>query len=229
MLEAANSSVLLMAVAYTLGIRHGFDLDHLATIDSISRALSSNKLLSRISGILFASGHGLVVIAVSVILGSGIIQSQIPSWLEGVGGAISVFFLFLFGIITLWNVSFNPQKNFNSLNLKSFLSGKLITQKTHPIFIMGVGALFAFSFDTYTQIALFTISANTLSGCVFSVLLGIMFTLGMITSDGLNGIFISGLIQRADKISISISRIFGLLIALFSLIIGGINFAKIIQ
>jgi len=228
MQETANSSVFLMGIAYTLGVRHGFDLDHLATIDSISRTLSNNKLLSRISGILFALGHGLVVVIVSLVLGSDIIQFHTPPWLEGVGSAISIFFLFLFGIITLWNVLFHSHRNCNPLNFKGFISGKLITSKTHPIYIMAIGALFAFSFDTFSQIALFTISANALSGCFFSSVLGIMFTLGMITSDGLNGIFISSLIQKADRISISISRIFGLLIAFFSLIIGGLNVSKII-
>ena len=67
-----DSGGFLFAMAFLLGIRHGFDLDHLATIDSVTRIVGENRYLSKIVGFLFSLGHGLVVILISLIIGSGL-------------------------------------------------------------------------------------------------------------------------------------------------------------
>lgn len=223
-----QSWILLILMALMLGVRHGFDLDHLATIDSITRTVCDNRYLSRMVGFLFSLGHGLVVIVLSLIIGSGMMQSHIPEWLDNFGNWISIVFLFLFGVLNLWNVLRSPQKSAMPTSLKNYLSKKLIRQNYNPIFIVLIGALFAFSFDTFSQVALFSLSASLLAGCLFSGILGIAFMLGMMASDGMNGLFVSALIQRANGISIILSRLFGLTIASFSLIIGIINLSKMI-
>ena len=91
-----DSVWLLFCMAFLLGIRHGFDLDHLATIDSITRTLKENARLSKFVGLLFSLGHGLVVIVMCIIIGSGFIQTQSPHWLEACGQWISIVFLLLF-------------------------------------------------------------------------------------------------------------------------------------
>ena len=54
-------------VALLLGMKHGFDADHLATIDGLSRFnASANPRLARFAGALFSLGHGAVVLAVSL-------------------------------------------------------------------------------------------------------------------------------------------------------------------
>lgn len=205
-------------MAFALGVRHGFDLDHLATIDSITRTVKENARLAKFVGFLFSFGHGLVVILMSLIIGSGIVQARSPLWLESFGQWISVFFLLAFGILTLWNIL--PNASILPTNFRGFLFKKLLGEKYNPFLIMLIGALFAFSFDTFTQVALFSISVSVMAGLLFTVILGIFFMLGMMASDGFNGLFISSLIQFADKKSALISRIFGLLIACFSLILG---------
>jgi len=85
---------------------------------------------------------------------------------------------------------------------------------------MLVGVLFALSFDTVSQVVLFSLSASALAGLVFTGLMGVFFMLGMMTSDGLNGMLVSLLIQRADGFSAYFSRLIGFFVALFSLIIG---------
>ena len=218
---ATNSAWLLLCMVFTLGIRHGFDLDHLSTIDSITRTVKEDVRLSKCVGFLFSFGHGLVVIAMCLIIGSGFIQSRAPIWLETCGHWISIVFLLLFGLLTLWNSLAKSTRL--PIGFKGFFFIKLLGEKYNPLIIVFIGALFAFSFDTFTQVALFSISASVLAGYFFTIILGIVFMLGMMTSDGLNGLFVSKIIQSADKKSIIISRVFGVLIAGFSLILGVIG------
>jgi len=205
----------------TLGMRHGFDLDHLATIDSITRASKENIHVSKLAGFLFSLGHGLIVILMSFIIGSGFIHANSPPWLATFGNWISIFFLFVFGFLTLWSLL--PHAPVLPTSLRGFLVKKLLGKNYNPFLIILVGAFFAFSFDTFTQVALFSISGSLTMGSLFSLILGIIFMLGMMISDGLNGFFVSFLIQLADKRSLLISRLLGLLIAFFSILVGLIN------
>jgi high-affinity nickel-transport protein len=219
-----SSKLLLILMAFSLGLRHGFDLDHLSTIDAITRTVRHNPFLSKMIGILFALGHGLVVTTVSVAIGSGLI-GETPAWLEESGNWISIFFLFLFGILTLWNLFFRSAHHPLPI-VKLFFLQKWLTHKSSPIFILLIGALFALSFDTFSQVGLFVLSAHSLTGCLFSGILGLVFMLGMMASDGVNGWFVSCLIRRADTTSRLISQSVGILIAVFSFTIGTLNILK---
>ncbi|QMT60921.1 DNA repair protein [Legionella sp. PC997] len=221
-----NSGLLLIAMAFLLGLRHGFDLDHLATIDSVTRIVSTQKTLAKCVGFLFSLGHGFVVILISLIIGNGVKPIMVPQWLDGLGNSISITFLLIFGFLNLWNVFRSPSTPALPTSLKNYLSKKLIRKNFNPFFILLLGALFALSFDTVSQVVLFSISARAMNGWIFSGLLGVIFMLGMMVSDGLNGVFISTLIHRADSVSLLLSRMAGLLIASFSLIIGMINFIQ---
>lgn len=223
-----NSWIPLVTLALALGVRHGFDLDHLATIDSISRTVRDAHYLSKIVGFLFSLGHGLVVTLISLIIGSGIIHSRFPSWLNGLGNSISILFLLMFGILTLWNVLKYPSQPAAATGMGAFLLRIITIKKYKPALIMLVGALFAFSFDTFSQVALFSISASLLGGWLFSGVLGVVFMFGMMTSDGLNGLLVSALIQRSGKKSLIVSRLFGLIIASFSLVIGMLSLTKLV-
>lgn len=223
-----GSWLILFSMAFTLGIRHGFDLDHLATIDAITRTVADNHFLSRITGCLFSLGHGLVVTLFSIILGSGIMHAHTPQWLDKFGAWVSIVFLFLFGLLNLWNVLRNPSHISRPLGIKSFIAKKLLGQKCNPLTIIGIGALFALSFDTVTQVALFSLSATIVGGWVFSGILGLVFMIGMMVSDGLNGYLVSHLLQSANKTSLILSKMSGLAVALFSLTIGTINLTHVV-
>ena len=85
----------LCALAFVLGVRHGFDADHLATIDGLTRYNARvNPRLARSAGALFSLGHGLVVVAVALVAGSLTSGWQTPGWLEVTGASVSVAFLF---------------------------------------------------------------------------------------------------------------------------------------
>lgn len=223
-----SSGMVLFFTAFILGLRHGFDLDHISIIDAITRTTRSHRGISRAAGVLFSSGHGLIVMIASLIIGSGIMQSRLPAWLEPCGAIISIFFLFVFGMATLWSVLRAPQPGLPSGGLKTWFFTRLIGQKRHPVYIMAVGALFAFSFDTLSQAALFAISASMASGWLFSGILGLVFTIGMMCSDGVNGYVVSMLINRVDKTSLILSRLLGLLISIFSLAVGAFNLSRLI-
>ena len=64
------------------------------------------------------------------------------------------------------------------------------------------------------------LSASSKAGWIFAFLIGILFMLGMILADGLNGLLVAQAIFRGDKISITLSRVIGSAIAVFSLAIG---------
>lgn len=221
-----NSEFILIIMAFLLGIRHGFDLDHLATIDSVARVVSKNRKLAKIVGLLFSLGHGFIVILISLVIGYGFQPVSVPQWLDGLGNSISVFFLFVFGIINLWSIFQSPQNPIMPLSVKNYISKKLIHKDFNPVYIIFIGALFALSFDTVSQAILFSLSAQAMAGWLFSGLLGFVFMFGMMVSDGLNGLFVSMLIQRANAGSLLLSRLAGLMIASFSLIIGIINCIK---
>lgn len=223
-----GSWLLLIAMAFVLGIRHGIDLDHLATIDAMTRAVRENKRLSKFVGCLFSLGHGFIVTLLSVIIGSGIMHSQIPQWFDELGRWISIFFLFTFGLANLWNVWFNSHQSFVPTGIRSFLSQKITAKNCNPIVIACIGALFAFSFDTISQVALFSLSASVVAGWLFSGVLGLTFMLGMMVMDGFNGFLVSALIQRADGVSLIISRVTGLAIASFSLVVGMISLSEMV-
>ena len=76
----------LILLVFVLGLKHGFDADHLATIDGLTRWHSSRGAqLANYCGALFSAGHGLVVMAVAV--GASLLASQlaVPSWFELTG------------------------------------------------------------------------------------------------------------------------------------------------
>ncbi|KTD30462.1 hypothetical protein [Legionella maceachernii] len=212
------SPSLLIFFVFGLGLRHGLDLDHLATIDSITRNLKAYHQLSKRVGLLFSLGHGLVVITLSVIISNGFIRSQFPTWLEPLGSFISIFFLLVFGLLTLHNLFRDGTKFHLPSSVQHFFISKL--KRFNAFWIILTGALFAFSFDTFSQVALFSISISSSNHWTFAAILGLIFMLGMMATDGLNGLMVSLLIQRADKLSFFISQFLGVVIACFSLLLG---------
>jgi high-affinity nickel-transport protein len=217
--DMTSSSFMMIMMACLLGIRHGFDLDHLATIDAITQS-SKKESLSRFVGCFFSLGHGAVITAISFLLSMQQIKLITPLWLDTVGKSISIFFLCIFGFINLLSVCKKESLSKVPVGIKSFLSKILITRALSPWHIFGVGALFAISFDTISQIALFSLSASYVTGQYFAMLLGLSFTLGMLVADGVNGLIVAMLIQKADRLSFVASKGLALLIALFSLFLG---------
>ena len=221
------SYAFLILTAFGLGVRHGFDLDHLATIDSITRSINSQQYLAKAVGFLFSVGHGLIVMLLSSMIGLGLFKRTFPHWLDGLGNWISVFFLFIFGVTNLYMVFKSP--NIPLINYKGAFAKILLRKKNQPLFIMLIGALFALSFDTFTQVSLFSLEAATIGSWFFSSILGLIFMIGMIVADGVNGYIVGVLLANIDKKSCILSKGFGIMISFFSLMICTTNLIKLMN
>ena len=94
----------LIALAVALGLKHGMDADHLATIDGLTRFNTSEgrRRLARSCGFLFSLGHGIVVCIVAVAAELLFHPASAPSWIGDFGTLVSAFFLLLLGVINLY-------------------------------------------------------------------------------------------------------------------------------
>ena len=84
----------LLALVFVLGMKHGFDADHLATIDGLTRYNALRRpALARYCGTLFSLGHGTVVVAVALLLTSLTRAWQVPTWMATPGALVSIVIL----------------------------------------------------------------------------------------------------------------------------------------
>src|SRR5262249_35575765 len=97
-------------LAYTLGMRHAFDADHIAAIDNTTRKLLSDGQRPLGVGFFFSLGHSTVVFALAVLLNFGIRgldsqlkdgNSSLQQTTNTVGTLVSSFFLFLIAAINI--------------------------------------------------------------------------------------------------------------------------------
>jgi high-affinity nickel-transport protein len=214
----------LCMLVLVLGMRHGFDADHLATIDGLTRYNARHSpALARYCGTLFSLGHGTVVITIAVTVSLASAAWQVPQWLDAFGTVISIAFLLLLGLINLHAVfAAPPDVVVRPVGIKGQLFGRLfqrISQTSSPLPIAAVGALFAFSFDTLSQAALFAVVATHFGGLWPALQLGLIFMLGMLIVDGANGYWISHLLRRSDELALIASRVMGLVVAGISLMV----------
>lgn len=218
----------LSLLVFVLGLKHGFDADHLATIDGLTRFNSRARPgLARYCGALFSVGHGAVVVAIAVAVSTLARHWQTPGWLEAFGAWVSIGFLFALGFLNIHAVlRAGPDEVVRPVGLKGRFLGRL-TQAARPEVIALVGALFALSFDTISQAALFALTASQFGGWREALLLGLLFMLGMLVTDGINGFWISRLIVRADQLAKVASRLMSLVVAGISLLVGTLGVAKL--
>lgn len=219
----------LAIVVFLLGMKHGFDADHLATIDGLTRVTRrARSPFAPYCGMLFSLGHGAIVIAIAALVGSASERWDTPSWLETSGVWISIFFLVLLGTLNLRAVmTAQPDEVVAPVGLKGRFLGRLARVRS-PWMVMVVGALFALSFDTVSQAALFAATAVQFGGLRDALALGLLFLLGMLVTDGLNGLWISRLIERSDSLARVASRVMGLAVGSVSLLVAAFGAARLL-
>jgi nickel/cobalt transporter (NiCoT) family protein len=219
----------LVAVVFLLGLKHGLDPDHLAAIDGLTRFnAASRPRLSRWSGLLFSAGHGLVVTAIAVAVATVASGWRAPAWLEDAGAWISIAFLTLLGIANLASVLRTPRgAPVRPVGLRGRLFARLLHSRPlgslmraeHPVLVAAVGAAFALSFDTISQAVLFSITGSTIAGWLFAASLGLVFTVGMMATDALNGWWVSRMLERSAAQQAAASRVMGVAIGVAALAI----------
>jgi nickel/cobalt transporter (NiCoT) family protein len=216
----------LCALVFTLGLRHGFDADHLAAIDGLTRAnLRRGRRFARYCGALFSLGHGAVVVAVALTVSLARARWSAPGWLELTGTWIAIAFLVLVGVLNLRTVlAAAPDEIVRPAGFKGRLLGRL-AGAGRPLTVALVGAVFAISFDTVSQAALFALTALQFGGVGHALALAGVFGAGMVVTDAVNGLWISRLLARADRIAVTASRVMGLTIGAVSLGVAGLGLA----
>jgi high-affinity nickel-transport protein len=204
-------------LAYSFGLRHAVDADHIAAIDNVTRKLMQENKRPVSVGFFFSLGHSTVVIAASVAIAltTATIHNDFPN-LEKVGGLISstVSALFLLAIaainmVVLWDVykTFQTVKQggiYDEQSLDGFLNQRgLLGRIFRPLFrlidsswkMFPLGFLFGLGFDTATEVALLGISANQAAKGlpIWSILIfPALFTAGMSLIDTTDGILMLG-------------------------------------
>jgi high-affinity nickel-transport protein len=220
----------LLILTFVLGMKHGFDADHLATIDGLTRYNARrNPRLARYCGTLFSLGHGVIVLAIALGVSAIAGQWTVPAWFGTLGAVISIAFLVGLGSLNLAAVlRAEPDQVVQPVGLKGRLLGRL-RHVSHPLLIALVGALFALSFDTLSQAAFFALTATQFGGWQHALLLASLFMLGMLLTDGINGLWIARLIARADQIALIASRVMGLVVSAVSLLVAAFGAAKLLS
>jgi len=220
----------LLILTFVLGMKHGFDADHLATIDGLTRYNARLRPgLARYCGTLFSLGHGAVVLAIALGVAGIASQWEVPEWFGILGAVISITFLIALGCLNLAAVlRAGPDEVVQPVGLKGRLLGNL-RHASHPALIAVVGALFALSFDTLSQAAFFALTATQFGGWQHALALALLFMLGMLLTDGINGLWIARLIARADQVALVASRVMGLVVSGVSLLVAGFGVAKLLS
>jgi high-affinity nickel-transport protein len=204
----------LAAVALLLGLRHGLDPDHLAAIDGIAwHNAASRPRLARLCGAWFSLGHGVVVVAVALALSLVAGAWRMPVWLDAVGAWTSIAVLALLALANVAAVLRTPLDRVARVAgwRSTAFAGALRVERAPAV--MGVGALFALSFDVFGQAALFAVAAARHGGWPSTLLLGLLFTGGMAVTDGLNGWWVSRLSVGGGHTARVASRVFALAVA----------------
>jgi high-affinity nickel-transport protein len=218
----------LAAVVFLLGMRHGFDADHLATIDGLTRVgRRAGAAHARYAGVLFSLGHGAIVVAIAVGVGAVAARGPIPGWLESSGAWISIGFLTLLGVVNLRAVLHaGPDEVVAPVGLRSRWFGARV-HGHRPWVVVAIGALFALSFDTVSQALLFAVTGARFGGVRDAFALGVAFLAGMLLTDGCNGLFIARLIERCDLQARVASRVMGLAVGGTSLLVALLGAARL--
>ncbi|MDD3354905.1 nickel transporter [Zoogloea sp.] len=223
-----TDSLALALLVFVLGLKHGFDADHLATIDGLTRYnMRTRPRLARWCGSLFSLGHGAVVVGVALAVSLLSRHWEAPAWLELSGAWISILFLLTLGVLNIRAAYTTPAHEVvRPLGLRGRWLGRL-NRAAHPLSIALVGALFALSFDTVSQATLFAMAGVQAGSWVHAVGLGLTFMLGMLVADGANGLWIARLIARSDDLARIASRIMALAVAGMSLLVAAWGLARL--
>ncbi|PZF72702.1 HoxN/HupN/NixA family nickel/cobalt transporter [Taibaiella soli] len=217
------SGILLM---FLLGLRHGFDPDHIAIIDNISVRYSSIKpRLAKWTGTLFATGHGSVVTCIAVMI-SKVSHSwhfsaatwNILDWIPG---------LILIGVGMINLRMLLRSKTYRPKGFKMLFLPARLKNSSSPMAIVFTGILFAMVFDTNTQAAAWAYTATSTLTTSYALLLGTAFSTGMIITDTIDSRILFKLMKHAaDNQSVrSYRRKIGWIIVSISLLVGGYKLA----
>jgi nickel/cobalt transporter (NiCoT) family protein len=206
-------------LAYTLGMRHAFDADHIAAIDNTTRKLVSEGKRPLSTGFFFSLGHSSVVFLLAVLLNFGIrgldeqvkdSSSHLQYYTNIIGTCVSGFFLFLIAALNLVILAgitrvfrdmragrysdAELEEQLNKRGLMNRFLGPLARRVDAPWKMYPIGFLFGLGFDTATEVALLVLAGSAVvSGLPYYAILSlpILFAAGMSLFDTIDGCFMN--------------------------------------
>jgi nickel/cobalt transporter (NiCoT) family protein len=205
--------------AYTLGLRHAFDADHISAIDNTTRKLMAEGKRPLSVGFWFSLGHSTIVFALALLLSIGIKSldgqvarhgsslHEVTGW---VGTLVSGSFLYviaainvgiLLGIIRVFRAMrtgrYDEQELEAQLDQRGLMNrflGRLTKTVARPSQMYPIGMLFGLGFDTATEVALLVLAGGAAGAGLpwYAILcLPILFAAGMSLLDTIDGSFMN--------------------------------------
>ncbi|MGH9094222.1 MAG: HoxN/HupN/NixA family nickel/cobalt transporter [Acidimicrobiales bacterium] len=206
-------------LAYTLGMRHAFDADHISAIDNTTRKLISDGKRPLSVGFFFSLGHSTVVFLLALLLNLGIRalnqgvrddQSALHHYTGLIGTTVSGTFLYLiaiFNIVILVSIvgmfldmrrglydDEEMERQLNSRGMMNRFFGPVARRIDTPWKMYPIGFLFGLGFDTATEVALLVLAGSAVVGGLpfWAVMsLPILFAAGMSMFDTADGVFMN--------------------------------------
>jgi nickel/cobalt transporter (NiCoT) family protein len=203
-------------LAYTFGLRHAVDADHIAAIDNTTRKLMQEGQRPVGVGLFFSLGHSTIVIALSVLIAiSAGIVSDIPTFREIgglIGTSVSAVFLLVIGLINLVVLidiyrmfrRVSAGGSYDEESLEDFLNNRgLLARVFRPMLrvirrswhMYPLGVLFGLGFDTASEVALLGLAATSGAShvpVIAILILPALFAAGMSLVDTTDGILMLG-------------------------------------
>ncbi|WP_424890886.1 HoxN/HupN/NixA family nickel/cobalt transporter [Streptomyces sp. XH2] len=210
--------------AYTLGMRHAFDADHIAAIDNTTRKLMADGKRPVSVGFWFALGHSSVVVLLTLLVAGGTRlagtlmdeESTTHQTLGIVGTTASGGFLYLIaalnlvalaGILRIFRAMregrYDEAELEQHLDSRGFMNrvlGRFTRSITRPGQMYPLGFLFGLGFDTATEVTLMVMAGSGAAAGVpwYAILcLPLLFAAGMSLFDTLDGTFMNFAYQWA--------------------------------
>jgi len=205
--------------AYTLGLRHAFDADHISAIDNTTRKLMSEGKRPLSVGFWFSLGHSTIVFALAFLISIGVraldgpVQkddSSLHQVTNLIGTLVSGSFLYvlaaingviLLGIIRVFRRmrggfydEAHLEEELGKRGLMNRLLGRLTKSVTRPGQMYPIGVLFGLGFDTASEVALLVLAGGAAGAGLpwYAVLcLPILFAAGMSLMDTIDGSFMN--------------------------------------
>ncbi|KAI9016425.1 high-affinity nickel-transport protein-domain-containing protein [Phycomyces nitens] len=200
------------ALAYTLGLRHAVDADHISAIDNVTRKLLNDNQRPVSVGLFFSLGHSTIVFITALIVAAT--ANAAANGLENfseiggvIGTSVSIVFLTLIAtlnIIVLVGVlktlrRVKREGVYTELDIEEYMNSRgILGRFFRPVFrfvnaswkMYPLGLLFGIGFDTSTEITLLGITAvqgaNGMNMWLI-ILLPLLFASGMALIDSLDG------------------------------------------
>jgi high-affinity nickel-transport protein len=205
--------------AYTLGLRHAFDADHIAAIDNTTRKLMAERKRPLSTGFFFSLGHSSVVFVLALLFAVGFralagsvraSNSHLHQITNLIGTGVSGGFLWLIGVINLVILvgivrvfidmrsgvldEAALEERLNNRGFMNRICGRFVRGVRAPWQMYPIGILFGLGFDTATEVALLFLAAGAASaGLPFYAILclPILFAAGMSLLDTIDGSFMN--------------------------------------